>query len=626
MTTLSIPPRVPRSPWVWQTIAGTWVNLASYGIIVESHEDTGVAPLENILTEYALLPGGTFQRVKVRARLLTLRCRLVAESRVALHQMRATLVRDLLPNLDDPQPIILRYDRGDGTIVQISARYADGLRLGAMTGQGAELLPLKFLSEDPFWEATNSTSVALDPQDTISNANQIVRRNATGTWTGMNGTSNSGVAIYDMIFNSAGTLYVGGSIGSISGVTVNGIASWNGTSWAALGTGVGTIAVDSVHALAVGADGTLYAGGSFSTMGGTAAANIAKWNGSTWSALGSGTNNLVSALAFGPDGLLYAGGSFTTAGGGAANNIATWNGSAWSAFGGGMGGAVYALEFGRDGSLYAGGAFTTAGGVTVNRIARWNGSAWVSLAGGVSSGTQINALSVDSGGIIYAGGNFTAIGGISAANIAKWNGSAWSALGSGLGAAATDVLALSDGSLIASGIFTTAGGASLPDSAALWTGAQWRPLAVNLPGTATVLALAQGSDGLLYLGYDTDSSAGGATAAGSTTVTVTGSADVAPVIAISGNGTIYQIVNETTGIGLFFTNLTLLSGETITINCAARTVTSTARPNMLTYLTNGSGLAGFTLRRGANSISALHTNGGATVTLTYTPAYWSLDG
>ena len=46
---------------------------------------------------------------------------------------------------------------------------------------------------------------------------------------------------------------------------------------------------DSVYALAVsGSD--LYAGGEFTTAGGSAANYIAKWNGSSWSALGSGMN------------------------------------------------------------------------------------------------------------------------------------------------------------------------------------------------------------------------------------------------------------------------------------------------------------------------------------------------
>ena len=59
---------------------------------------------------------------------------------------------------------------------------------------------------------------------------------------------------------------------------------------------------------------TLYAGGFFTTAGSDTNANyIAQWNGSSWSALGSGMNGIVDALAV-SGGTLYAGGSFTTAG------------------------------------------------------------------------------------------------------------------------------------------------------------------------------------------------------------------------------------------------------------------------------------------------------------------------
>ena len=73
---------------------------------------------------------------------------------------------------------------------------------------------------------------------------------------------------------------------------------------------------------------------------------------------------------------LYAGGDFTSAGGAPANHIAAWNGSSWSALGSGMDGyAVYALAVSGS-TLYAGGDFTTAGGVPANHIAAWNGSSW----------------------------------------------------------------------------------------------------------------------------------------------------------------------------------------------------------------------------------------------------------
>ncbi len=92
-----------------------------------------------------------------------------------------------------------------------------------------------------------------------------------------------------------------------------------------------------------------------------------------------GYNPYVSALAFGPDGSLYAGGRFTTTGGVAANSIARWGAatSSWHPLGSGMGGSdlcVYILAMGSDGSLYAGGSFTTAGGKLSSHIALWTGA------------------------------------------------------------------------------------------------------------------------------------------------------------------------------------------------------------------------------------------------------------
>jgi hypothetical protein len=113
-----------------------------------------------------------------------------------------------------------------------------------------------------------------------------------------------------------------------------------------------------VYALAVSGS-TLYAGGGFTTAGGSAANYIAQWNGSSWSALGSGMNNYVYALAVSGS-TLFAGGYFTTEGGSAAHDIAQWNGGSWSALGSGMNNYVYALAVSGS-TLFAGGGFTTAG-------------------------------------------------------------------------------------------------------------------------------------------------------------------------------------------------------------------------------------------------------------------------
>src|ERR1035441_8652022 len=156
-----------------------------------------------------------------------------------------------------------------------------------------------------------------------------------------------------------------------------------------------------------------------------------------WVSLGSGMNinSLVMGLAVSGTNLYAGGYYFTTAGGVPANYIAKWDGSAWSALGSGMNGGVSALAVsGTD--LYAGGGFSKAGGVPANYIAKWDGSAWSALGLGMGGGDGqppvVNALAV-SGTDLYAGGIFMTAGGVPATNIAKWNGTAWSALGSGIG-------------------------------------------------------------------------------------------------------------------------------------------------------------------------------------------------
>ena len=168
-----------------------------------------------------------------------------------------------------------------------------------------------------------------------------------------------------------------------------------------------------VYALAV--SGTnLYAGGSFTTAGSVAANCIAKWDGSKWSALGSGINSNVYALAVSGTNL-YAGGTFTTAGGTVANCIAKWNGSTWSALGAGIDSTVLALTVSGT-NLYAGGSFEIVGSVGANRIAKWDGISWSALGSGMNN--TVRALAV-SGSDLYAGGSFATAGRKVSAYIAR---------------------------------------------------------------------------------------------------------------------------------------------------------------------------------------------------------------
>jgi hypothetical protein len=182
-------------------------------------------------------------------------------------------------------------------------------------------------------------------------------------WISLGGISGANNVVLASVVDASGKLYIGGAFTQVGGTTANHIAKWDGSSWSALGSGLN----DYVDALAVSGN-NVYVGGGFTTAGGIAANYIAKWNGSSWSALGSGMNNEVDALAVsGSD--LYVGGVFTRAGGSAAKYIAKWDGSSWSALGSGVNGDVYALAVvGND--LYAGGGFSTAGGKVSEYIAR----------------------------------------------------------------------------------------------------------------------------------------------------------------------------------------------------------------------------------------------------------------
>src|ERR1051326_5807226 len=81
---------------------------------------------------------------------------------------------------------------------------------------------------------------------------------------------------------------------------------------------------------------------------------------------------------------VYAGGTFTNAGGIAANHMARWDGSSWSAIGSGMNAEVKALAV-SGGDPYAGGSFTNAGGLSANTSPNEMRATGRPLAGGSTS-------------------------------------------------------------------------------------------------------------------------------------------------------------------------------------------------------------------------------------------------
>jgi hypothetical protein len=283
------------------------------------------------------------------------------------------------------------------------------------------------------------------------------------------------------------------------------IAKWNGSSWSALGSGISN---GQVNSLAFNGS-ILYVGGSFTDAGGNVNADyIAQWDGSSWSALGDGVNNAVNAI--GVSGLdIYIAGNFTNAGIDInADYIAKLDGGTWAALGSTpLTGAVNTIVV-AGASVYAGGDFIDVGGNTnIDRIAVWDGTSWSPFGSGLGATVVSIALS---GGDVYAGGLFNDAGGNpNADKIAKWDGTSWSALGSGL-SNFVNTIAVSGSNIYVTGNFVNAGGDANADYIAKWDGTAWSALGSTPLNAAAAGMKISGLD--LYVGGNFTDASGNANA------------------------------------------------------------------------------------------------------------------
>jgi outer membrane protein OmpA-like peptidoglycan-associated protein len=230
-------------------------------------------------------------------------------------------------------------------------------------------------------------------------------------WSPVNGNSGStafanGTVLTMSVNPVSGELYAGGSFTNAAGIAeADYIAKWDGTSWSALGSsgsadgalahGPESDGASGVFDIAFDSVGNLFVTGKFVTSGG--ASHLAKWDGSGWSSVGTGLefNAAGRAIAIDSRNRLYLGGQFTdVAGDSAVDYLAMWDGAAWSGVGNsGINRFVRSIEIGLSDSVYVGTWSNNIGGIAeADYIAKWNGSVWSALGGTLSGNGQLTDM------------------------------------------------------------------------------------------------------------------------------------------------------------------------------------------------------------------------------------------
>lgn len=264
-----------------------------------------------------------------------------------------------------------------------------------------------------------------------TDSNYVIRWNGTtlstlGTVyrTSPNPNQSQTSSIYD-ILDYGDDVVIAGEFNRVAGQPMSGIASWDGTTWKPLGTGLsgslpGTPPILYPHQLLY-FEGSLIVCGNFLKAGDQTVNGIARWDGTQWYPLGEGFNNTVYGVGI-FDGKLYAGGAFTASGTAALGRVARWNGTTWEHPGfeveygiAGVQAFVHTLREVGD-SLYVAGGFNrvrlpssptplTASGVVV-----WNQQGQINTLGGGPTGKEIEAIIPYQDGVLVGGGGSNSSG------------------------------------------------------------------------------------------------------------------------------------------------------------------------------------------------------------------------
>jgi len=618
---------------------GMVVSFRYFGFFLTALIGLGLAPPQNVATEYARIDGGYDDYTRKPTRQFTITGNFESRAEyLSLRQQRGGLSRLLDRDLvAQDQRLVLMRDVVDecgaigASTCRLLGKYQGGLE-GSTDNHIASVAPITFTQYLGVVLSDGESGGALDVQDSIANADYFMKRSPAGAWSVPGGGTG---AVVRMLQAPDGSIYIAGNFANWGGnASADNIVKYDPTTglYSACSTGTN----GEVDTLAVLPDGKIVLGGAFTLAGGVAnTARIAVYDpvANTFAALGTGAStNSVLALAVDSTGNIYAGGSFGAMGG-VANTLrlAKWTGAAWTALSTGADGEVDAIVIGIDRNVYITGQFTNLGAVAALQIGYWNTTslAFVAMGTGLNS-TGGRALAVGPNGLIYVGGIFTSAGGVSGTgHVAQWNGVTFQGLGGGLNGDVVSLSAGPNGILLAAGQFTgVTGGATFPDGAAAWNGAAWTTIGVDTPAiSGRITSVLLTSDNSMYMAYN---GTGTATSEGVVTITNPGTARSYPTIILngptSGTSRIWSLINYTTNKSIYL-NLTLNAGEVATLIFTPDNLsfTTTFQVNVASAILPGSNTAEFYLNPGANSFATFAAVSTVVGAIYDRPAYLSLD-
>jgi hypothetical protein len=249
----------------------------------------------------------------------------------------------------------------------------------------------------------------------------------TGTqWTNVGNAMNAGVS--KLIIGPDGHLYAGGDFTVASATTACRVAKWTGTAWTNVGNAFGPAGA-GVAGLAFDSASTLYATGDFTTASNATITTrqIAKYSGTGWTEVGSGAAGGIGGLdvVAGNDGTIYAGGQFSSVNGDSnIKYLAAWNGTNWSRLGSGVDNVVYKVIPRKGGGIYATGQFLTAGGIPSYTAAAWNGTTWLPFDVNFGAATVRAIHSASDSSVITVGHDLAATASAAAVTSITNNGTA----------------------------------------------------------------------------------------------------------------------------------------------------------------------------------------------------------